>query len=65
MCLITQASLGFCYFGIYAVLLNLYMLRLDYDLKFISLVNGSGQLTFALASLAAGLVGRRWGNRVF
>jgi MFS family permease len=61
--LISQASLGFCYFGIYAVLLNLYLLRLDYSLKYISLVNAAGQLTFALSSPLAGIAGRRWNNR--
>ncbi len=63
LCLIAQASLGFSFFGIYAVLLNLYLLRLGYDLKFIGLVNATGQLSFAIASLMAGLIGRRWGNR--
>ncbi len=63
MCLISQASLGFCHFGVYAVLLNLYLLRLDYDLRFVGLVNAAGQLLFAVSSLLAGLVGRRWGNR--
>lgn len=63
MCLLSQASLGFSFFGIYAVLFNLYLLRLGYDLKFIGLANGVGQLCFAVASLLAGLVGRYWGNR--
>jgi MFS family permease len=44
-------------------LLNLYLLRLDYDLRFVGLVNAAGQLLFAVSSLLAGLVGRRWGNR--
>jgi len=61
--LVTQASIGFCYFGIYAVLLNLYLLRLDYSLEFIGLVNAAGSLAFALSSLTAGLTGQRWGNR--
>jgi len=45
------------------VLLNLYLLRLGYDLKFVSLVNAVGQLSFVVSSLSSGLVGRRWGNR--
>jgi MFS family permease len=44
-------------------LLNLYLLRLDYDLRFVGLVNAAGQLLFAVSSVLAGLVGRRWGNR--
>lgn len=44
-------------------MLNLYLLRLDYDLRFVGLVNAAGQLLFAVSSLLAGLVGRRWGNR--
>jgi len=63
LCLISQAWLGFCHFGVYAVLLNLYLLRLGYDLKFVSLVNAVGQLSFVVSSLSSGLVGRRWGNR--
>jgi MFS family permease len=52
-----------CHFGVYAVLFNLYLLRLGYDLKFVSTVNAAGQLSFAVASLSAGLIGQRWGNR--
>ena len=63
LCLIAQASLGFSYFGIYAVLLNLYLLRLGYGLGFISLVNAAGQLSFAVCSLSAGLGSQRYGNR--
>lgn len=63
LCLISQAWLGFCHFGVYAVLLNLYLLRLGYDLKFVSLVNAVGQLSFVVSSLSSGLIGRRWGNR--
>jgi MFS family permease len=49
--------------GIYAVLLNLYLLRLGYGPEQIGLINAAGTLTFALASLPAGALGARWGSR--
>ena len=61
--LITQASLGFSYFGIYAVIFNLYLLRLGYGLRYISSVNASGQLVFAISSLIIGLFSKRSGSR--
>ncbi|HMQ31657.1 MAG TPA: MFS transporter [Chloroflexaceae bacterium] len=48
--------------GIYAVLLNLFLLRLGYGPAEIGLVNAAGTFTFALASLPAGLLGARWGS---
>lgn len=45
--------------GLYSVLLNLYLLRLDYGTEFIGLVNAVGLLTFGLASLPAGILGSR------
>jgi len=63
MYLITATLLGFSYFGIIAVLLNLYLLRLGYGPEFIGLVNGATSSAFALTSLLAGAIGRRWGNR--
>jgi MFS family permease len=47
--------------GVYSVLFNLYMLRLGYGAEFVGVVNSSGLLAFALLSLPAGLMGRRWG----
>jgi len=64
MYLITAALLGFSYFGIIAVLMNLYLLRLGYGPEFIGLVNGATSTAFALTSLLAGVIGRRWGNRI-
>jgi len=61
--LLATAVHGFVFFGIYALLLNLYLLRLGYDSKFIGLVNGSGPLMLAVFSLPAGIVSRRWGSR--
>ncbi|HEU5100606.1 MAG TPA: MFS transporter [Roseiflexaceae bacterium] len=49
--------------GIYSVLLNLFLLRLGYGPEVIGLINATGTLTFALASLPAGVIGARWGSR--
>lgn len=54
---------GFAYFGIQAVLLNLYLLRLGYNAEFIGTLIGFGQLIWALMALPAGAIGRRWGTR--
>ena len=45
--------------GLVSVLLNLYLLRLDYGTEFIGLVNAVALLTFGLASLPAGILGSR------
>ena len=54
--------LGMCFVvdGVYTVLLNLYMLRLDYGTEFIGLVNAVGLVTFACVSLPAGILGSRY-----
>lgn len=49
--------------GVYTVLLNLFLLRLDYGPEQIGMVNSSGMLVFALFSLPAGMLGERWGSR--
>src|SRR3954470_3309338 len=49
--------------GIYAVLLNLFLVRLDYGPEQIGLINAAGALTFGLACLPAGVIGARWGSR--
>jgi hypothetical protein len=54
--------IGFCYFGIYTVIFNLYLLRLGYGPEFVGLINGVGQFTMAGWSLPAGILGRRWGT---
>lgn len=61
--LIGSAVTGFVFFGIYSLLLNLYLLRLGYGTEFIGLVNGVGPLMLAIASLPAGLLCRRFGSR--
>jgi MFS family permease len=49
--------------GVYAVLLNLFLVRLGYGPEQIGLVNSAGTLTFALTSLPAGALGQRFGSR--
>jgi MFS family permease len=57
------AAFGFVQRGVYSVIFNLYLLRLGYGAGFIGLVNSAWLLTFALLSLPAGLLARRWGQR--
>jgi MFS family permease len=49
--------------GIYAVIFNLYLLRLEYGAPFIGLVNGLGLLAYGVFSLAAGWLGSRFSAR--
>ena len=49
--------------GIWAVLFNLYLLRLGYDPQFIGVVNAVSSLAFAICSLPAGALASRWGSR--
>jgi len=55
-------GLGFAIDGVYTVIMNLYLLRLDYGTDFIGLVNAVGLLAFAMTSLPAGIMGARWSN---
>ena len=61
--LATAFLFGFGYAGIYFLLVNLYLLRLGYDLEFIGLFVATGALSFAVFSLPAGALCRRWGSR--
>ncbi len=61
--ILVWAPLAFAYFGIQAVLLNLYLVRLGFGLEFIGLLIGSGQLLWAALALPAGAIGRRFGLR--
>jgi MFS family permease len=54
---------GFGLSGIYAVLFNLYLLRLGYGVEFIGLLSGTAFLVSALCAIPAGMFGRRWGLR--
>ncbi len=61
--LLATAVHGFVFFGIYSLLLNLYLLRLGYGPEFIGIVNGLGPLMLAIFSIPAGIVSRRFGSR--
>jgi alkane 1-monooxygenase len=64
LCVWTNGLTGFTVDGgIYAVVLNLYLLRLGYGAQFIGAVNGAGLLAYGLFSLAAGCLGSRFGTR--
>ena len=49
--------------GIYAVIFNLYLLRLGYEAAFIGMVNGLGLLAYGLFSFPAGWLGSRFSTR--
>lgn len=49
--------------GIYPVLFNLYLLRLDYGVELIGTINAIGMLGFALFALPSGALADRWGLR--
>jgi predicted MFS family arabinose efflux permease len=61
--LIVNSLTSISYVGIYVMLFNLYLLRLDYGPEFIGLVNAAAQLGVAAFSIPAGILGRRWGSR--
>lgn len=61
--LLSVAVVGFALDGTIAVLLNLYLLRLEYGPEFVGVVNSGGLLAFALFSLPAGMIGSHWGSR--
>jgi MFS family permease len=61
--LVTAALVGLAWDGVRVVLFNLYVLRLGYGPEFVGLVNAAGALGFALMSLPAGALGKRWGSR--
>ena len=62
--LFASGLVGFCLFGgIFSLLFNLYLLRLDYGPAFVGQVNAIGGLAFALSSLPGGFIGNRLGNR--
>ncbi len=61
--MLSNALHGFVFFGIYALLLNLYLLRLGYGPAYIGLTNAVGPLALAVASLPVGQLSRRIGSR--
>ncbi|MBT5327347.1 MAG: hypothetical protein HOL51_14620, partial [Gemmatimonadetes bacterium] len=61
--LVSVMASGVCYMGLYFLLINLYLLRLGYGLEFIGVFVSTGAFSFAISSLPAGIVGRRFGSR--
>jgi len=61
--LVTAALIGFTMNGIWAVLFNLYLLRLGYTPEFIGLVHAVSMFVFAMFCLPAGALGTKWGSR--
>lgn len=62
--LFATALMGFTYDGgIYAVIFNLYLLRLGYGPAFVGQVNAAGMFAFAISAFPAGVLGDRFGNR--
>lgn len=61
--LVAFGLMSFGYFGVQGVLLNLYLLRLGFDIQFIGSLIASGQIVWAMAALPAGAIGRRVGLR--
>ena len=61
--LLSATLAGFSYSGVYFLLANLFLVRLGYDEQFIGIFVATGALSFALSSLPAGVLGRRWGSR--
>jgi AAHS family 4-hydroxybenzoate transporter-like MFS transporter len=62
--LTNSALLGFAIDGgIYSVILNLYILRLNFGPEFVGQANSLANLVFAFGSMAAGWLGTRFGSR--
>lgn len=61
--LVSTIMIHMAFFGILAVLQNLYLLRLDFDARFIGLMVGVGQIIWAATALPAGMVSNRIGLR--
>lgn len=61
--LIATGLQGFAFWGLFASLFNLYLLRLGYGPPFVGLVLGCGGLAWALAGLPGGALARRFGLR--
>ncbi len=56
-------AIGFAYFGMASVLVNLYLLRLGFSMETIGQVNGAGMLAWAVFALPASALGRKLGLR--
>ena len=60
---LSTAIIGFNFFGVVAVIFNLYLLSLGCDTKFIGIANACAPLSFALIGVIAGILGKKYGNR--
>ena len=61
--LIAWFLVQFCFAGVYAVLMNLYVLRLGYGPRFVGVVQGTMALGYAAFALVGGGIGSRLGCR--
>ena len=61
--MVSAVATGFCYTGLYFLLISLYLLRMGYGVEFIGVFISTGAFSFALFSLPAGAASRRWGSR--
>jgi len=61
--LVSSALMGLCWKGIYAVLFNLYLLRLGYGPRLIGIANAVPTFVYGLSCTPAGYLGGRWGSR--
>ncbi len=58
-----NAAIGFGSLGISAVLVNLYLLKIGFDIAYVGTMNASTMLAFALVALPTGWFGTRFGLR--
>jgi len=61
--LVSLAVFGFAFFGVFATLFNLYILRLGHGPEFVGLINGAAGLAYGFSCLPSGALGRRFGAR--
>jgi MFS family permease len=61
--LLSMSLILFTAFGLQPVLQNLYLLRLGFDVQFIGLLAGIGQVVWAAAAIPSGMLGNRIGLR--
>jgi predicted MFS family arabinose efflux permease len=61
--LFSMSLILFTAFGLQPVLQNLYLLRLGFDVQFIGLLAGIGQVVWAAAAIPSGMLGNRMGLR--
>jgi MFS family permease len=61
--LFAWSMIGFVHLGINAVLLNLFLKEIGFDLGFIARLSGIGLAAWALAAFPAGALGQRFGLR--